>query len=379
MKFEFSRIENRGEKGLKNDRTLIVMLFLLSIISLSFANSCNVALQLDFGGAAGDPASVNENWKTWSVIGLFISSLIVALVYMFGKVSENVALLNRAKTDSVQIIATSVLLVLFYMFMTAACGIDPHQFGINANTMFDGAKLYFEYSRSVAFFAYNEAVNSIMLVSGMSSIFTRFSLWSYGAVIDLSGGDNPFVGFSTVVGILQYMTNMTMLTVAMTTAYIDIFAIIENQLLNFLLPAGIVMRCFTPTREFGGVLIALAIGLFIFYPLMFSFSYMVLGNPGPKAQPSEAGWFTTVNGMAVLFASAGFVPHMTLAIIPMQIPFVGGMGANAINDAIAAAGETLLPVFILPAINWIIIVAFVRNLSKILGEEIDISSLSRMI
>jgi hypothetical protein len=353
---------------------------LLLFTSLAFAqSSCDVATKLDFGGTSGDPTAVNANWKTLSVLGLFISTLLISVVYMFGKMSDNAALLNRAKTDFVQVIATSILLVIFYSFLTAACNLDPHQFGLNANTMFDGARLYFEYAKAQAFYAYNEATNSIMLVSGLSSIFINSQVIAFGLFLSLSIADNPFVGFSIATGALQFVANLTMLTVAMASAHMDIFTIIERHLLNFLLPAGVTMRCFTPTREFGGVLIAIAVGLFIFYPLMFSLGYLVLGQPTANLSSSEAGWFSLTMGEAVLFGTFSILPYATLILIPVQIPFVGGIGSKAIADAIGAAGSTLLPVFILPAINWIVIAAFVRNLSRILGEEVDISSLGRLI
>ncbi len=355
------------------------ILFILLLISLSFAaNSCDVAIKLDFAGTSGDPTAVNANWKTWSIIGLFISTGIISLVYMFGKISENAALLNRARTDFVQVIATSVLLLLFYSFLTAACNLDLRQFGVNANTMFDAAKLYFEFARDKALFSYNEAVNSIMLVSGLSSMFVNTQTLPAGFVISLSIADNPFVGFQVVLGALQFITNLTMLQVAIATGYLDIFTVIEQHLLNFLLPTGVILRCFTPTREFGGVLIAVAIGLFIFYPLMFALSYSLIQDKGIP-QLEESGWFATIIGVGASFAAFSILPFMVLILIPIELAFVGEIGANAISSAIGAAGSSLLPVFILPAINWIVIVAFVRNLSRILGEEVDISSLSRLI
>ena len=50
-----------------------------------------------------------------------------------------------------------------------------------------------------------------------------------------------------------------------------------------------------------------------------------------------------------------------------------------INGPIVGIGQVALAAFILPAINGVIFVAAVRDLSRLLGQEVDVSSLSRIV
>jgi hypothetical protein len=52
---------------------------------------------------------------------------------------------------------------------------------------------------------------------------------------------------------------------------------------------------------------------------------------------------------------------------------------EAIGTAIGLTGDSILVVYVLPALVWVMLVGLIRNLSKTLGEELDISSLSRLI
>ena len=70
----------------------------------------------------------------------------------------------------------------------------------------------------------------------------------------------------------------------------------------------------------------------------------------------------------------------------LLLPLLGAIWYMITTDTINIAlgtinglGTTLFVVLVLPSLAWIYITAFVRDISRMLGEEIDISSLSRLI
>lgn len=357
-----------------------IMFVLLLFTYLVFSQTtCNVATQFNFNQPSS-PTDIGNNWKTLCVLGLLISSLIVAALLMLGRLMENEYLINRAKTDLNQILVTAVILIVFSAFVTVMCSIDGTQFGLQTPSLFDSAGLYFNYAQSLAFNSYINTISAIMTVSGLASLYTSSSnAIPLGVYVSLSLMVRPFSGFSAAAGVLQYLSSLTMLSVSITSGYMVILNVVQTWFLNLLLPAGIVMRCFTPTREFGGALIALAIGLFLFYPLLFSFSYILIGQPTAPGTPDSSGWYNVIITEAGVFTTASAIPYGLVGAVAGNLAFASGLAGGTISTAFASVGQSLIPVFILPAINWIILVAIVRGLSKAMGEEVDISSLTRLI
>jgi len=357
----------------------VLFLSILFISSVSFAqSSCEVATNLNFS-SSGTPTSADSNWKTLCIVGLFIASLLTAMIFMLGRALDNQSLINRAKTDLYQIMVTAAILVVFASFISGLCAIDATQFGLTAPSLFDASRSYFLYAQSVAFNSYISTVNSIMLLSGLSSLYVKGEPIKIGAYIGIGMDMRPFAGFTSALGALNLLSNLTMLSVSITSGFITILNAIETWFLNLLLPAGVVLRCFTPTREFGGVLISIAIGLFIFYPLLFAFSYMLIGQLPPLPLPDTGGWLEFTLSELAIFSSTSILPFGLIVTTLGQMLFIGGMAGDSIAEAFTQVGGALLPVFILPAINWIILVSIVKGISRVMGEEVDISSLTRLI
>ncbi|VVB73404.1 Uncharacterised protein [uncultured archaeon] len=356
-------------------------LFAMMLLAASvYAQSaCDVVNKLDFNQPSS-PLDAGNNWKTLCLAGLLISSFIISLMYMLGKTMDNQALLNRAKTDINQVLVTAGMLVVFAAVMNALCALDARAFGLNTPSLFSAARSYFAYSQSVAFSSYMDTTNAIMLLSGLSSLYVNSAdAVPLGLYIKLGIALRPFSGFAAAMGALNFVSNLTMLSVAITSGFIMILNVIETWFLNLMLPAGIVMRCFTPTRDFGGVLISIAIGLFVFYPLLFALSYMILGQPAAVGMPDSGGWFETILGQLALFTASSVIPYGLLATLIGQLLMMGDLAGNSVGQAFGNVGASLLPVFILPAINWIVLVGIVRGMSRAMGEEVDISSLARLI
>ena len=361
-----------------------VFLFFASISNAqsnsSVPTGCQVALQLDFGGESGQ-TGIEQNWKSLSVIGLLLSGAFISLIYMIGKAMDSPTLVSRAKTDIIQVMVTAILLIFLYSLLSVICSIDGKQFGLKFSSIFDGAENYFEYARLMGLSAYLKSTNSIMTLTGLSTlVLTVPDAIALGSFAKIGLFLKVFGGYNIPIGALNWLASLVMLSISLMKGYVVVLNAIELNFLNLLFPAGIVMRCFSPTRDFGGVLISLSLGLFLFFPFMFSFSYMILGQPDPSqvSMPSM-NWYSKIIGQFVTFQAATIVPFLIFAVLPDKIYSMGTVAASMLSDSFSAIGATLLPVFILPALNWIILAALVRELSKALGQEVDISGLARMI
>lgn len=354
-------------------RVVVLSLVALSMLAnLVFADACEVATTFFKEG------SLTETWGVRAVIALALSSLLVALFYMIAKGLGKPELANRAKTDLNQVLMTALILVIFSAFVGGICAIDARQFGLPKSSLFENSKSYFEYARSTAMAAYVETANAIMKISGLASFRATENLIPAGLFVNITLFVLPFAGLNSAIGALQFMMNVVLTTVAVSSAWIAVLTAIESSFLQLLLPAGVLLRCLMPTRELGGVLIAIAVGFFVFYPLLFSISYLVLGAPPEKAAPST-DWYGSIIKLYTPLTVTSLLPAAGLVTLVAEFFVVRNMAGTAIIAGMAAVGDTLLAVFILPAINWIILAELVRGMSRALGEEVDIGTLARMV
>jgi hypothetical protein len=347
---------------------ILPLMLTLAFSSISFAASpeaCSFATQFS-PGQPGD-------WLLWCAIGIMISAALAGIIFALGQMLGKPDLTSRAKTDLYQIIITFVILVIFESSILFMCSIDKKSLGFQTSgTLFDAARDYFKYQSSLAAKTYIDTSNAIMAASAFSSMNGGGSISSV-----LSMFLAPFGGLSVVIQALQYIMNLVMLQIAIAQAQVFLLDIIENAFLAFLLPVGVVLRCFTPTREIGGILMSIGIGLFLFYPLMFGLSQLLTG----ERQPVEIGgstWGDNVIGVATVMA-INLIIFDPLSVTVTMIPIVTTLMTPRLIAPIFGLGTTLLFVFVLPAINWLIIAALIRSISKALGEEVDVSTLARLV
>jgi hypothetical protein len=372
---------------------LFVLLFLFNLSNLLSAElispenlptGCEVATKLDFGNQTG-PTSAEQNWKSLSFIGLLLSAAFISIIYMIGKAMDAPGLMARAKTDLIQVAVTGIALVLLYGILSGLCTIDAREFGFGFSSFFDGANKYFEYSRASALSAYLSAAKSIMEISALSSISVNSPHFlDFGTFLKIGLYIKPFAGYGVTIGAINWFASLVLLSYSLITGFMIVLNAIQVYFLNLLLPAGVVLRCFSPTRDFGGVLIAISIGLFVFYPILFSFSYMITAiakNQADLTPPSlpDTDWYPQFRVTVAKTLVLSSIPFGNVGIMLNSLSTDGDGVMDDLLDAYGEVGKTILPIYILPAINWIILAAIVRELSRVLGQEVDISGLARMI
>ena len=132
------------------------------------------------------------------------------------------------------------------------------------------------------------------------------------------------------------------------------------------LAIGLIVRIFGPTRNFGGALIALGVGIGFVYPLMVSITYGFINNAF-NAMYSDLFLGTVANAFGTSLQSV-------LANI-----LTGSFIINSIESAIYSfanlVGFTATASLILPMLNFIVVDTFVTDFSSAFGERMDFMSL----
>ncbi|MGV8085350.1 MAG: hypothetical protein ACP5N9_03820 [Candidatus Bilamarchaeum sp.] len=94
----------------------------------------------------------------------------------------------------------------------------------------------------------------------------------------------PFGNLNSISGVFSSQLLLSSLLLTIQSLNIQIAIFIKQNALGLLFPLGLLLRSFFATRRVGGFLIAIAIGLFIFYPSFI----MIFQNPSPALDNSSS-------------------------------------------------------------------------------------------
>jgi hypothetical protein len=133
-------------------------------------------------------------------------------------------------------------------------------------------------------------------------------------------------------------------------------SIIQAFAFRIMLPIGIIFRVFPFLRRVGATFIALALGLYIVYPLCFVMNQMIVN----AVMPEVSGYFISTSAGLQNIAE-GFV----LAVISPFLPFA----LIGIVLLVQQAAQILPQAVFLPTLNLVITITFVKNATKVLSQN----------
>jgi hypothetical protein len=256
--------------------------------------------------------------------------------------------------------------------------------------------------------------NLFMLFQGLVRML---SLLGYYQGLSLDFGSfsvSPLGNLSSVAGVLSAQLlslNLVMILVGLN-AQVAVF--IKQNALSLLLPAGLVLRSLFATRKVGGFLIALAVGLYVFYPTF------VLVFPAPDAEIANstamvsqfnnnsfyapvpvvdlnsnyalAGKLDVMSGRCGLvnltplnLTNGTNMTNITNATMSACANFTNLTGASAdfSGDITVVTGGTtnalaksLLYTVVAPLFSLLVTAAFIRELGNLLGSEVGLRTMA---
>ncbi len=210
---------------------------------------------------------------------------------------------------------------------------------------------------------------------------------------------SPMAGFAAPIKQLLYQ-----MSTALSIAYIInaaqklVYLFALQASLKYYLPMGLFFRSFTPTRRLGGALIGISLTFLFVFPALSTISYSMFYNrgSGPLITFGNmiAQYFTDTSANGFLGVFGNFFGN--------NFTDVGGGVSNMVGSAFGGIGQLfqtlvgsilltvmMFPIsvvsyafaigFVVPAFNIIIFTQVAKSLSKSFGEEVDMSSLTRLI
>ncbi|MEM4633593.1 MAG: hypothetical protein QW275_00375 [Candidatus Anstonellaceae archaeon] len=346
-----------------------------------------------------------------SIIAAIATAILIALVYMAGELLQNPKMITWAKIESAQIFVSVIAASFILSVITSFCSMNVGEAGSISSSfpyifqsrqglgVYEGAQVYLEHLmgigvRNMASLRFNLGAYE------MRTSFTKYECGSNCWLSLVSTNVAKDAGETLQLGITNNLLGTA--TISYLTSVFQYFTLqyILNGLFLSFLPFAIILRSIPFMRQFGGALMGIIIALYILYPMMLIANaaitpYLAKGTipkiydrdrtycAGGEIFSDPAGnanlaCIRTNNHNGINFEwelsgddSWSLKPNkVSEGSLPIPGDFVEGIKANVLIF--------LVSVF-LPAMNFIVIAAFARELSRLLGEEADISRLGQMV
>jgi len=352
---------------------------------------------------------------TMQVCGIAVLAMfaIIALAYIGGEAAQSPRMLTWAKSEAVQAFASlaiaSVLLFVVFAMCNLRVGELQAVFGLSSmpkiyqdapspysgglDSLYAGAMRYTENLAALAL----GNVASLRYDLGAYELRTSFNTFECDGICIFSLSSTSvsyFGGESMNLAVTNNLLGIaTVSYLSVIFQYFTLVYIYSGLFLTFL-PLAIIIRSVPFMRHFGGSLIAIFVALYVMYPLMLVADAYVAPGLVPQGPPvTMCGRdFLNCQGIGVFSTGAKQGAVCSQGTDPCygkesekgmenswQQSAMSDLSPNTLGRAISFNVLIFLAAVFLPALNFIVIAAFGRELSRLLGEEVDMSRLGQMI
>ncbi len=326
-----------------------------------------------------------------SVVGIMLS--IGGIVLGFGYAFDDKKLKSFGRDEIINsVINGAILASLFLFFSQNGLGVSI----INGLVSGSGAEATCQGFMSINYavcFAYNYLVGvSPISINGNSypslledSLGMLLPISSTYIILGIIASTKLSIGiasvsFSSVLApvLAQEDFIITSITLAIIGIYVQsaLLDIISIVAIPLLLPVGIVLRTFYPTRRLGGTIIAIAIGLFAVFPLTYLLDAQVAASYSSAAGSSSISQFSTqANGVEGSIIGVSEAANSTKGTILGYL--TGGVSQLAssfesiVNRILDTLAILIIEVFFFPTFSVILTITSIRELSRVLGSEVS--------
>ncbi|MEM4360209.1 MAG: hypothetical protein QXT45_06735 [Candidatus Bilamarchaeaceae archaeon] len=218
------------------------------------------------------------------------------------------------------------------------------------------------------------------------------SLTPYTRPLSIGFVSKPFAGIGMPLKqLLGHATIGVVIAYLINYAQYFTFLFVLDGFLRYYLPIGVFLRCFTPTRRVGGGIIAIAASFLVIFPILCTTTYVIFYSEG---SPMLTFWdfirsipqqLDNLNQEMYRWLFGGQNPLWEILFFPFAalIGFIevafGTVFMVVLGLTAGIIARAFLIGYIMPTFNVFMLIQTAKSLSKSLGEEIDISALTRLI
>ncbi len=322
-----------------------------------------------------------NDWIGTSLIALTFSLMVIVFMYMIAAFFQKPDATANAKLELYELAVTAAIFVVVFLLLNGMCSVKTGWIFpgagatsiVGTTTSWADKSIYYSASNYLMEFAddtlgwMSAQYGLYMFIDFVTSMELSSTPMGIGATM------RPTSGLGAVVKpVLNNAFTAEAVAVVTTQAQVYVMDFGTYALLKYLLPIGLVLRSWIMTRRIGGTLIALTMTFLFIYPLIIIPTYAIVND----SLMSSIGY---VKGAA----AANVFNAMTVFKLFLELTFKWIWGPDFLLGYALLAMPVIAKVFIggvfMPLFTTLIAVTTVRYLSRALGEEIDITNLTRMI
>lgn len=351
-------------------------------------------------------------WVVIAVIAVAAAYVAAAIAYMIGKAFSSTEIIVWGKNEIYQ--ASATLIIVLFLLVAENTEFEVLKgFGYSPtvempNPAIAGADAYLSSVCGYAGWTLVSLTNFHTVIQTMMFSVENIKDTLPGDIVTFSGrklGRKLTYQIRTVFSMLE---TPTLIAVMVTTIQQILMCLVKNAAFHLLLPIGIVLRAIPFLRRTGSAIMALAIGLYLVFPLTFLLnekmvSYYKCGGGTEKCEwDKEYGTTTIVS----FLGAGGTIGIGTLAKYfasikdemgeSMFTTFLTGHGGAFLSLSLVTSLllvlQTVFPAFfgqvafvvvvlgmLLPLLNLVITAGVTREIAKVMGSDIELTSLLKVL
>lgn len=171
---------------------------------------------------------------------------------------------------------------------------------------------------------------------------------------------------------IQYAVEALTAIAVSVSAQAAVLSFIAISALTILLPLGIILRTFYPTRKLGGFIIAVAIGVYVVLPLSYLMNAALVGSYSGTFNVSalnEVNFYASnIEGNYTLQSGANST-NSSLGGMLGWIKSALSVLSGALADLFHYIAALIVEVFVLPMFSLVITGISIKELAAVLGSE----------
>lgn len=322
-------------------------------------------------------------WASLSVLALLSSTFLLSFFYMLAVIFQNSQAIIKIKLELYELVVSVLIFIVMFMLLNGMCEVKAGWIFPQIKQEWADKTIYFASMNYLTEFANFSIV--LMYIQYLIYIYIdavttpKITAFPMGVGLTLQ----PLAGLGAVVKpVFNNMFTVEVIGVVITRAQAYVLDFGTFGLLKYFLPLGFILRAFTPTRKLGGTIIALTAVFLFIYPLLIIPTYIIVNDSLLSSVQYLLGAFKSIFGSSILDLIISGTVGTVLFIFKIgifkllwapEIIMVLTLGS------LSVAAKIFLGAVFMPLFNTIILITTARYLSRMLGEEIDISNLTRMI
>ena len=335
------------------------------------------------------------SWLELTALALISSLLMLVLINILASFLRNQQLAAWSKFELFQIFGTATIVMLTVVAIVfGMCQFDmsildnsatshyldhtdpAHPKGFNMYQIIDN---YFRDIEKLGYLLFGYLVWVVKMINFLGSIN-----WT-SHPLGIGAADSPLSSLSQINSLFFYMVGGFITSFVLMQLQMRMLDYLSYACLYYLFPFGIFFRAFEPTRAFGGTLVGLSIALFLFYPIIMVFNdYLVTrtnltGAVTAQLEGATADAENIAKDPSKMYNAQDATNNMAALAAPgVQDGLVSGI-SGTILFLFRPLMIYMFAAVVLPVINFIVLVEITRGITKLFGEEVDVSNLTRLI